>query len=75
MLMLEYSPINMEGYESLLNLVENTCRDSYDLYYGLFTFNKNSQDVLERLDLAFKDLRKELVARLHDAVSNQLFGK
>ncbi|CAL5198700.1 unnamed protein product [Lathyrus oleraceus] len=72
-LMLESSPINTKGYESLLNLVENTCGDSYDLYYGLFMFNKNSTDVLERLDLAFEDLRKELVARLHDVVSSQLF--
>ncbi|GAU11923.1 hypothetical protein TSUD_195470 [Trifolium subterraneum] len=73
MLMLESTPINTKGYESLLNLVENTCGDSFDLYYGLFMFNKNSLEMLERLDLAFEDLRKQLIARLHDVVRNQLF--
>ncbi|XP_012573499.1 arogenate dehydrogenase 1, chloroplastic-like [Cicer arietinum] len=73
MLMLESTPINTKGYESLLNLVQNTCRDSFDLYYGLFMFNKNSLEMLERLDLAFEDLRKQLIARLHDAVTKQSF--
>ncbi|XP_045786606.1 arogenate dehydrogenase 1, chloroplastic [Trifolium pratense] len=73
MLMLESTPINTKGYESLLNLVENTCGDSFDLYYGLFMYNKNSLEMLERLDLAFEDLRKQLIARLHDVVRNQLF--
>lgn len=73
MLMLESTPINTKGYESLLNLVENTSGDSFDLYYGLFMFNKNSLEMLERLDLAFEDLRKQLIAHLHDVVRKQLF--
>jgi prephenate dehydrogenase len=32
--------INTRGYESLLNLVENTANDSFDLYYGLFMYNQ-----------------------------------
>lgn len=72
-LMLEWTPINTKGYESLLNLVENTAGDSFDLYYGLFMFNKNSLEMLERLDFAFEDLRKQLVGRLHHVVRNQLF--
>jgi prephenate dehydrogenase len=73
MLMLESTPINTKGYESLLNLVQNTSGDSFDLYYGLFMFNKNSLEMLERLDLAFEDLRKQLIARLHDVVRNHSF--
>ncbi|RYQ99637.1 hypothetical protein Ahy_B07g087600 [Arachis hypogaea] len=57
-LMLESTPINMKGYQSLLGLVENTAGDSFDLYFGLFMFNKNSLEMLEKLDLAFVDLRK-----------------
>ncbi|KAL4293125.1 Arogenate dehydrogenase 1 [Arachis hypogaea] len=71
-LMLESTPINTKGYESLLGLVENTAGDSFDLYYGLFMFNKNSLEMLEKLDLAFEDLRKQLIARLHHVVRNQL---
>jgi arogenate dehydrogenase (NADP+) len=32
--------INTKGYESLLNLVQNTSNDSFDLYYGLFMYNQ-----------------------------------
>ncbi|KAH7861309.1 hypothetical protein Vadar_024462 [Vaccinium darrowii] len=35
-LKLESTPINTKGYETLLDLVENTASDSFDLYYGLF---------------------------------------
>ena len=42
MLGLESTPINTKGYETLLDLVENTCRDSFDLYYGLFLYNKSA---------------------------------
>lgn len=73
MLTLESTPINTKGYESLLELVDNTSGDSFDLYYGLFMFNKNSLEMLEKLDLAFEDLRKQLIGRLHGVVRKQLF--
>ncbi|KDP22757.1 hypothetical protein JCGZ_02462 [Jatropha curcas] len=74
MLKLESTPINTKGYESLLDLVENTVGDSFDLYYGLFMHNKNALELLERLDLAFESLRKQLFGRLHEAVRKQLSG-
>ncbi|RDX60567.1 Arogenate dehydrogenase 1, chloroplastic, partial [Mucuna pruriens] len=73
MLKLETTPINTRGYESLLNLVDNTARDSFDLYYGLFMYNKNSLETLERLDFAFQDLRNQLIGRLHGVVRKQVF--
>lgn len=33
------TPIDTKGYQSLLNLVDNTTHDSFDLYYGLFMYN------------------------------------
>ncbi|RZC58978.1 hypothetical protein C5167_006294 [Papaver somniferum] len=33
---LESTSINTKGYETLLNLMENTFGDSFELYYGLF---------------------------------------
>ncbi|KAM7498132.1 hypothetical protein LguiA_022546 [Lonicera macranthoides] len=71
---LEKTPINTKGYETLLDLVENTGSDSFELYYGLFLYNKNSMEQLERLDLAFESLKKELFGHLHDVVRKQLFG-
>lgn len=73
MLNLEPTPINTKGYESLLKLVDNTAGDSFDLYYGLFMFNKNSLEMLEKLDFAFEDLRKQLIGCLHQVVREQLF--
>lgn len=72
-LKLESTPINTRGYEALLGLAENTRGDSFDLYYGLFVYNNNSLEMLERLDLAFESLRKELFGRLHGVVRKQLF--
>ncbi|KAL7093418.1 hypothetical protein ACP275_11G040300 [Erythranthe tilingii] len=74
-LQLESTPINTRGYETLLNLVENTASDSFDLYYGLFMYNKNAMEQLERLDLAFESLKKELFGHLHEVLRKQLFGK
>ncbi|XP_057767983.1 arogenate dehydrogenase 2, chloroplastic-like [Salvia miltiorrhiza] len=74
-LQLDSTPINTKGYETLLNLVENTASDSFDLYYGLFMYNKNAMEQLERLDLAFEALKKELFGHLHEALRKQLFGK
>ncbi|KAL1194868.1 Arogenate dehydrogenase 1 [Cardamine amara subsp. amara] len=73
MLKLQSTPINTKGYEALLDLAENICGDSFDLYYGLFVYNKNSLEMLERMDLAFEALRKELFSRLHGVVRKHLF--
>lgn len=75
MLNLESTPINTKGYETLLEMVENTSADSFDLYYGLFMYNKSALEMLERLDSAFESLRNELFGRLHGVVRNQLFDK
>ncbi|XP_010244911.1 PREDICTED: arogenate dehydrogenase 2, chloroplastic-like [Nelumbo nucifera] len=70
---LETTPINTKGYDTLLNLVENTEGDSFDLYYGLFMYNKNALEQLERLSLAFESLKKQLFGHLHDVLRKQLF--
>ncbi|XP_034223937.1 arogenate dehydrogenase 2, chloroplastic isoform X2 [Prunus dulcis] len=70
---LESTPINTKGYETLLNLVENTAGDSFDLYYGLFMYNINAMEQLKRLDMAFESLKKQLFGRLHGVLRKQLF--
>ncbi|KAF2301422.1 hypothetical protein GH714_023986 [Hevea brasiliensis] len=71
---LESSPINTKGYETLLDLVENTAGDSFELYYGLFMYNQNAMEQLERLDMAFEAIKKELFGKLHQVYRRQLFG-
>lgn len=70
---LESTPINTKGYETLLRIVDNTCGDSFDLYYGLFMYNKNATEQLERLEKAFDALKKQLVGQLHQILRKQLF--
>ncbi|EFJ33083.1 hypothetical protein SELMODRAFT_34770, partial [Selaginella moellendorffii] len=70
---LESTPINTKGYETLLDLVQNTQGDSFDLYYGLFMYNINATEELERLELAFDALKKQLFGKLHNVLRKQLF--
>ncbi|XP_039117805.1 arogenate dehydrogenase 2, chloroplastic-like isoform X1 [Dioscorea cayenensis subsp. rotundata] len=65
--------IGTKGYQTLLELVQNTCNDSFDLYNGLFMYNKNATELLDRLDFAFTELKKELFGNLHDILRKQLF--
>lgn len=71
---LEDTPINTKGYESLLTLVDNTAKDSFELFYGLFLYNKNAMQQLERLDLAFEFVKQQLFGHLHGLLRKQLFG-
>ncbi|KAL5706949.1 arogenate dehydrogenase (NADP(+)) [Ranunculus cassubicifolius] len=73
-LSLESTSINTKGYESLLDLVKNTSGDSFELFYGLFLYNKNSLEQLEKLDLAFESVKKQLFGQLHAVHRKQLFG-
>ncbi|GAQ79610.1 arogenate or prephenate dehydrogenase family protein [Klebsormidium nitens] len=72
-LALESTPINTKGYETLLSLVDNTCKDSFDLYYGLFMYNINATEELERLERSFDAVKKQLFDQLHDILRTQLF--
>ncbi|KAG2492326.1 hypothetical protein HYH03_009277 [Edaphochlamys debaryana] len=70
---LRSTEINTKGFEALLNLVNNTNNDSFELYYGLFLYNQNATDELERLEKAFDTVKKQLFGRLHDIARKQLF--
>ncbi len=47
---LKSTRINTKGFDALLNLVNQTNSDSFELYYGLFLYNQNATDELERLE-------------------------
>jgi len=65
--------ISTKGFESLLSLVDNTYNDSFDLYYGLFMYNKNTTAELSRLELALTKVKSELFDRLHERIRNDIF--
>lgn len=70
---LQSTEINTRGFEALLNLVNNTTHDSFELYYGLFLYNQNATEELERLEVAFDSVKKQLFGRLHEIARRQLF--
>ncbi|KAM0939548.1 putative arogenate dehydrogenase (NADP(+)) [Dioscorea sansibarensis] len=68
---LESTPINTKGYETLLQLMENTVSDSFDLYYGLFMYNVNAMEQIENLSKAFEAVKQKLFSRLHGTLKKQ----
>ncbi|KAL3677851.1 hypothetical protein R1sor_020807 [Riccia sorocarpa] len=72
---LQSTPINTKGYESLLRLVENTCSDSFDLYYGLFLYNQNATEELQNLEQAFDTVKSQLFNKLHQILREQMLLK
>jgi len=70
---LKSTSIDTKGYQSLLNLKANTEKDSFELYYGLFMYNQNATEELNKLEQAFDTVKKELFERLHELVREELF--
>ena len=54
------TPIDTLGFRSVLELVDSTTADSFDLFYGLYKYNQNSLGTIQHLRAAMDDV----VARL-----------
>jgi arogenate dehydrogenase (NADP+) len=65
--------ISTKGYDSLRSLVDNTSNDSFELYYGLFMYNKNATSELFRLEQAFAQVKSQLFDNLHELIRNDIF--
>eukprot|EP00803_Ostreobium_quekettii_P007905 evm.model.scf_1401.2 EVM.evm.TU.scf_1401.2 scf_1401:21296-26103(-) len=70
---LERTNLDTKGYQSLVDLVDNTAHDSFDLYYGLFMYNQNATSELDRLERAFQDVKRQLFDQLHGVLREELF--
>eukprot|EP01052_Picozoa_sp_SAG31_P023572 SAG31_NODE_1952_length_6830_cov_12.132487_2_plen_272_part_00 len=54
------TPIDTRGYKALLDLVQTTTNDSFELYCGLFYYNANSKEQLDKLERGLRHLRSRL---------------
>ncbi len=45
----------------MLKLIETTNADSFELFYGLFKFNRNSMDIIVKLKQAMDDVVDKLL--------------
>ncbi len=64
------TPINTKGFESLLGVVNTTCNDSFELFYGLYKYNANARSELDNLERALKQIR----IKLEEAEKNDTNG-
>ncbi|KAB1214115.1 Arogenate dehydrogenase 1, chloroplastic [Morella rubra] len=63
---IQSTSINTEGFEALVQLKENTVKDSFDLFSGLFVHNRFAQQELENLELAFKKVKQKLLEKMNE---------
>ena len=54
------TPIDTNGFQRVLQLVENTVADSFELFYGLYKYNENSQDTINVLTSSLQDVVTKL---------------
>ena len=57
------TPIDTRGFQTVLNLVDNTCSDSFDLFFGLYFFNPHSQVLLKDMREALARVERQLAAK------------
>lgn len=57
---LSMTPIDTKGFESVLQLVDSTTADSFELFYGLYKFNTNSMATIDQLKAALDNVVENL---------------
>lgn len=69
---LEATPIDTKGYETLMELTQNTVSHGSDLYDGLFLYNVNSAKQIKKLESAFDAVKQNLFAKLRESFARQI---
>jgi hypothetical protein len=57
------TPIDTKGFQTVLNLVENTCKDSFDLFFGLYHYNSFASLQLQNIREALAKVERQLAAK------------
>lgn len=57
------TPIDTKGFQTVLSLVDNTCSDSFDLFFGLYYYNDYAQSLLRDLREAMARVERQLAAK------------
>lgn len=57
------TPIDTKGFQTVLNLVENTRKDSFDLFFGLYYYNSYAAEQLRRIREALAQVERQLAAK------------
>ncbi|GMF58627.1 unnamed protein product [Phytophthora fragariaefolia] len=54
------TPIDTRGFKNLVRLVEDTCKDSFDLFQGLYKFNPNSETQIQKFRESLHEVTQQL---------------
>lgn len=73
-LTLSATPIDTTGFKSLLNLIESTCKDSFDLFFGLYKYNKNSQAQIDNLRESLDQVVRHLELKMLNGTATEAVG-
>lgn len=57
------TPIDTKGFQTVLNLVENTCKDSFDLFFGLYYYNSHASNQIHKIREALAQVERQLAAK------------
>lgn len=57
------TPVDTKGFQTVLNLVENTCKDSFDLFFGLYYYNSYATSQLQKIREALAGVERQLAAK------------
>lgn len=57
------TPIDTKGFQTVLTLVENTCKDSFDLFFGLYYYNSYATNQLQKIRDALARVERQLAAK------------
>jgi arogenate dehydrogenase (NADP+), plant len=57
------TPIDTKGFQTVLNLVENTSKDSFDLFFGLYYYNSYASSQLRKIREALAQVERQLAAK------------
>ena len=57
------TPIDTNGFKTVLKLVENTCSDSFDLFFGLYHYNNHASSQLQNIREALARVERQLAAK------------
>lgn len=70
---LEATPIDTKGYEALRGLTQSALSPGgSDIYDDLFMYNVNSAKQIQKLETAFDEVKKNLLAKLRESFNRQM---
>uniref|UniRef100_M4B4Q1 Prephenate dehydratase domain-containing protein n=1 Tax=Hyaloperonospora arabidopsidis (strain Emoy2) TaxID=559515 RepID=M4B4Q1_HYAAE len=54
------TPIDTRGFKNLVRLVDDTCKDSFDLFQGLYKYNPNSELQIQKFHESLDEVTQQL---------------